>query len=479
MSACAEGIAGQILGDLLHLLLIGDDAESLLEDRLQQRMGVFDFFLAKLASAIDWDVRHRAWAIERDQRYQVLEPVGAHVDQRLAHAAAFHLEHADRFAAAKHRVCLGVVQRDLVEIDRDPAPRDKINRSLEDRQRLEAQEIELHQPRLLDPFHVELGRRHRRLRIAVERRELDQRPIGDDDAGGMGGGVGIEPFEPFGDRQHPGDLLVGLRRFLQPRLIRHRLLECHRMGRILGHELGELVDLAERHFEHPADVAQDAARQERAESDDLRDTVGAVALAHIADHFVAPLLAEVDVEIGHRHPFGIEESLEQEAKPQRIEIGDGERPGDDRTRARAAPRSDRNALRLGPLDEVGDDEEIAGELHVDDDVELEGEAARVVLLGASGREAVRGKARAQAVARLTSELLLLVESGPAHDRKARQDRLSRQRAIGAAHCDLDAGLGRLGEIGEQFGHLRARLEPMLGRKAPALRRRHHRAFGDA
>ena len=251
------------------------------------------------------------------------------------------------------------------------------------------------------------------------------------------------------------------------------------MGRVLRHELGELVDLAERHFEHPADIAQDAARQERAEGDDLRDAVGAVALAHVSDHLVAPLLAEIDVEIGHRDAFGIEEPLEQEAEPQGIEIGDGERPGDDRARARAAPRPDRNALRLRPFDEVGDDEEIAGERHVDDDVELEGEALCVILMRASRREAVRGEARAQPLARLAPELLLLVERGAVRHRKARQNGFSRQRPIGAAHRDLDAGLGRLREIGEEFGHLRARLEPVLGGQAPALVGRDHRALGDA
>ena len=235
------------------------------------------------------------------------------------------------------------------------------------------------------------------------------------------------------------------------------------MGRILGHELGELVDLAERHFEHPADIAQDAARQERTEGDDLRDPVSAIALAHVSDHFVAPVLAEVDVEIRHRDAFGIEEPFEQQAKSQRIEIGDGERPGDDRACARAAPRSDRDPLRLRPLNEVGDDEEIAGELHVDDDVEFEGEALRIVLLRASRGQPMRGEAGAQALARLTPELLLLVESVAANNRKAGQDRLSRRRTIGAAHCDLHASLGRLGEIGEQFGHFRARLESMLGR----------------
>ena len=376
------------------------------------------FSSAELARAVDGNVGHRARTIERDQRDQVLEPVGAHVDERLAHAAAFHLEHADRLAAAEHFVGLLVVERDLAEIDRNPAPRDEIDRPLEDRQRLQAQKVELHEPGRLDPFHVELGRRHRRLRIAVERHEFDQRPVADDDAGGMGRGVGVEPLEPLGDGQHLGDLLVGLRRFLQARLVRHRLLQRDRMGRVLRHELGELVDLAERHFQHAADVAHDAARQKRAEGDDLRDAVGAVALAHVGDHLVAPLLAEVDVEIRHRHALGIEEPLEQKAEAHRIEIGDGERPGDERARARAAARPDRNPLRLRPLDEVGDDEEIAGELHVDDDVELEGEALVVVLLVQSRREAVRREARRKALARLAAQLLILVDRRALRRRKS-------------------------------------------------------------
>ena len=236
-------------------------------------MGVFDLFSTELARAIEGNVGHRPRPIECDQRDQVLEPVGAHVHQRPAHAAAFHLEHADRLAAAKHLIGLLVVERDLAEVDRDSAPPYEIDRPLEHRQRLETQKVELHEPGRFDPFHVELGRRHRRLRIAVERRKLDQRPVADDDAGGMGRGVGIEPLEPLGDGQHPRHPLVGLGRFLQPRLVGKSLFQRHRIGRVLRHELGELVDLAERHFEHPADVAHDAPRQERAESDDLRHPV--------------------------------------------------------------------------------------------------------------------------------------------------------------------------------------------------------------
>ena len=145
------------------------------------------------------------------------------------------------------------------------------------------------------------------------------------------------------------DALVRFGRLLQPRLVLDRLLERDRVGGILRHQLGELVDLAERHFEHAADIAQHAARQERAEGDDLRHPVGAVAVAHIGDHLVAPLLAEVDVEIRHRDAFGIEEALEQQAEAQRVEIGDGERLGDQRAGARAAPRPDRNVLAPWPI----------------------------------------------------------------------------------------------------------------------------------
>ena len=77
--------------------------------------------------------------------------------------------------------------------------------------------------------------------------------------------------------------------------------------------------------------------------------------------------AEVDVEVGHRHALGIEEALEQQVERDRVEVGDGQRPGDDRARARAAARPDRNVVGLGPFDEVGDDQEVAGEPHAGDD----------------------------------------------------------------------------------------------------------------
>ena len=53
------------------------------------------------------------------------------------------------------------------------------------------------------------------------------------------------------------------------------------------------------------------------------------------------------------------------------------------------------------------------------------------------------------------------------------------RAEGAAAGDLDGVLDRLGQIGEQLGHLPRALEIMLGAQTPPLVHRDIASFGDA
>ena len=118
---------------------------------------------------------------------------------------------------------------------------------------------------------------------------------------------------------------------------------------MVGDQLGEPVDLAVGHLQHAAGVLEHGARLQLPEGDDLGDLVGAVALLDVADHLAAPGFAEIDVEIRHRHALGVEEALEQQAEPDRIEIGDGQRPGDHRAGARAAAGADRNAAAPSPI----------------------------------------------------------------------------------------------------------------------------------
>ena len=124
----------------------------------------------------------------------------------------------------------------------------------------------------------------------------------------------MQAFELLRDVEGAPDHRLAVALGLQARLVLDGALERDRIGRVLRHELAELVDLPVGHLQHAADVAQHAARLQRAEGDDLRHPVAAVALLHVADDLVAAVLAEIDVEVGHRHALGIEEALEQAAR---------------------------------------------------------------------------------------------------------------------------------------------------------------------
>ena len=184
---------------------------------------------------------------------------------------------------------------------------------------------------------------------------------------------------------------------------------------------------------------------------------------HVVDDAVAPVLAEVDVEVRHRHALGVEEALEEQVVAQRIEVGDAERIGHERAGARAAPRAHRHAVGLGPVDEVGDDEEVAREPHLHDGLHLELEALGVTRprLVARGRVRVElRQAPVEPLVRLAAQIVL--DRHPAGRGKVRQAALAERELEGAAARDLDRILERLGQVGEELRHLGLRLEVLRG-----------------
>ncbi len=154
------------------------------------------------------------------------------------------------------------------------------------------------------------------------------------------------------------DLRIALFELLEDRVLLERLLERHvERGR---NQLRDLVDIRVRHAQHAAHVADHGLRLHRSERDDLRDVLAAVLADDVLDHLAAAALAEVDVDIGHRHALGIEEALEDEIELERIDVGDLEAPRDHRAGGGSAARADRNALLASVADEVPDDQEVPG-----------------------------------------------------------------------------------------------------------------------
>ena len=220
----------------------------------------------------------------------------------------------------------------------DAARLQQVEGVLDDRQGLQAEEVELHQARLLDPLHVVLGRGHVRARVAVERHQLGQRPVADDDAGGVGRGVAQQALDRPGDVEQARDLRVAAGLLAQARLVGERLLDRDRLHALHRDQLREPVDLAVGHLQHAADVADRGLGEQRAEGDDLGHPVAAVALLDVGDDLLAAVHAEVDVEVRHRDAVGVQEPLEEQAVAQRVEVGDGQRVGDEASRRRSRGR---------------------------------------------------------------------------------------------------------------------------------------------
>ena len=147
---------------------------------------------------------------------------------------------------------------------------------------------------------------------------------------------------------------------------------------LCGNHLGDAVDVGVGNVHGAANVFDCGLGGHGAEGDDLRDIVAAVFLRDVVDDFAAAVHAEIDVDIGHGHALGIQEALEEQLVLQRIDIGDAERVGDQRSGGRSAAWAYRNAVFLGVADEVPDDEEISGKLHLLNDGEFALQALLVI-----------------------------------------------------------------------------------------------------
>ena len=236
-----------------------------------------------------------------------------------------------------------------------------------------------------------------------------------------------------------------------------------------GCERNHLGDAVAEHVgqvEHPADVAHHGLGCHRAEGDDLRHRFGAVFLLDVVDDAIAPVLAEVDVEVRHRHALRIQETLEQQRVAQRVEIGDAEAVRHQRPGARSAARPDGHAVALGPVDEVRDDEKVARVSHLNDGLDLELEARdvfRPYAIAFGGVAERRLQPPLQTRARLAVQVLLQRRS--IGRGKRGQIVLAQRQGQVAALRDRHAVGQRARQVGEATRHLFLRREVLLRREA--------------
>ena len=94
----AEGVAGEQLRGLHHLLLINQNAIRLLGNLLEQWMFVANFHIAVAAFDEVGDEIHRPRPIQRYERGDMFHGTKLKFSAQIAHPARFQLEHAHRAA---------------------------------------------------------------------------------------------------------------------------------------------------------------------------------------------------------------------------------------------------------------------------------------------------------------------------------------------------------------------------------------------
>ena len=278
----------------------------------------------------------------------------------------------------------------------------------------------------------------------------------------MGRRVPRQPLEPSRDLEKLVSRPVRLVHLLELRDLGDRLVD-RRVERERD-ELRDPVDVGVRQVEPAPDVADHGARRHRSERDDLRDVLAAVLLRDVADHLVAAPEAEVDVDVGHRDPLGVQVPLEDQLVLDRIDVRDAQAVGDEAARGRAAPRPNRDPVLSRVLDEVPDDQEVSGEPHAVDHPDLVIDPG-LVLLEPVTEEPFRGKplpdGHPLAEAAACHLLEVLVGRAALGDGEVGKRRAVPFEQQVAPSRDRRGVLDRLGEVFEQALHLLARLEVVL------------------
>ncbi len=207
-------------------------------------------------------------------------------------------------------------------------------------------------------------------------------------------------------------------------------------------EAERLADLARR---APAAIGDDVGGHPRA----LR----AVLLIDVLNHTLATIAArQVEIDIRPFAAFFRQEPLEQQIHPDRIDRGDAKAVADGAIGRRSAALHE-DVLLAAKIHDVPDDQEVAGEIELLDEIELARD------LGA-GLVVIRAIAVARADLGDLAEKRRLV--------LARRHRIGRKPVAEILHGELQP-LGerqrfadRLGPIGKEPDHLRRRLQISLG-----------------
>ena len=309
----------------------------------------------------------RAGADDRDLDGDVVEIPRLHPRQHAHLRAALDLKDAERIGLADHleRRFIIVLQGLTRHRHRDPLVlTEQIERAAHAAEHAETEDIDLHEAKMLNillfPFDdVAIDHRGR-----LDRDEIVQRIARQDEA------AGVLRQMAWGADQLLGELKRECEAWFAG-------VEVERLYVAVGHAFvgpapylaGERGGHVLGQAEHLAHFADRAAGAEAADHRGQRGMIPAIGFVDPLDHFLAPLMLEIDVDVGRFAALLRDEAFEEELVLDRIDRGDAEDEADDRIGRRAAPLA-QDLDRAGVADDRVYGEEIRRVAHLRDEREF-------------------------------------------------------------------------------------------------------------
>ncbi len=295
----------------------------------------------------------------------------------------------------------------------------------------------------------------------LERHRISQRAFGNNDSGGMRGCMTRHALNLHRHIQQAPGLRMGLVQHLQ---IRTALQGTGNANPQLSRDqLRCLVHLIVRQIQRPADIADSRPCSHRPEGDDLCHMLLAVFVNNVSNHLVAALVAEVDINIRHRYPFRIKETLKKQIVLQRVHIRDPQGIRSETACRGTAAWAGRNALAVAIGNEIPDDQKVIAEAHALDNTQLIGQPVLGcrLLLGRCPERRIRIP-RFKPVAAELPQVSGCIQ--PFRKRGILRENMLAERQPQIAFLgDFQRVTNRLGHMRKQRCHLLAALEEQLVR----------------
>ncbi len=309
---------------------------------------------------------------DRDLHDDVVEDLRRVARQRSHLRTAFDLEEADRVRGVQHFVHLRVSRREMREIHVHALMRLDHGQHLLDRaQHPEAEQVHLHDAEVRAVVLVPLDDDAPFHRRGLERHDLRQPAHRHDHPAGVLSEVARQALDAHEELPEVRDARV---RGVETGG-RHLLREVGRAVAVLAEAplpevLRDRVHLLRREAQGLRHLARGRTVAVRDDVRRHRGAVGAVRLVDVLDHLLARVArGQVEVDVGPLPALLREEALEEKLHLDGIHRRDRERVAHGAVRGRAAPLHE-DVLALAEVHDVPDDEEVAREVQLRDEVEL-------------------------------------------------------------------------------------------------------------